>query len=200
MANNRGNKVLPAQEEPPNTQQNSQPSGATRFSKKRKRLDDSFGADQTFSSSGATRLSKKCDRAEDTFGADLYEEIDRQFRVLENRTKWASFISHAWQPTYLAMISEVFGDMPENSSEFIEAKNRIMTRIKNFKHAVLYHCEVCTEINNPWECLLIRMLSYISASSTKQFPLSSLCEEKIHFIVNFLVPTISRTSCSYGII
>ncbi|MCJ1468351.1 hypothetical protein MMC07_006979 [Pseudocyphellaria aurata] len=133
--------VPPAQEELPKTPQTFQPSGPRKLSKKRKRVDDSFSAYQSFPSSEATKMSKQRRRAEDTFGADLYEEVDRQFRVLDDRIRWTSFLSHAWQPTYLAIISETFGEMPKKSSEFIDAKTLIQTRVKNWKHAVLYQCE-----------------------------------------------------------
>lgn len=71
------------------------------------------------------------------------DSTDERFFVLENRMRWTSFLFHAWQPVYLEVIKEVYGELADNSSEFIDAKTRMMIGVKNLKHAVLAQCEVC---------------------------------------------------------
>ncbi|MCJ1424739.1 hypothetical protein MMC29_002627 [Sticta canariensis] len=89
---------------------------------------------QIIRSNQATRTSHKRKRRDDS--------ADDRFSVLENRMRWTSFLFHAWQPVYLEVIEEVYGEIAEGSSEFINAKTRMMIAVKNFKHSVLAQCEL----------------------------------------------------------
>ena len=90
---------------------------------------------QTVRSNQATRISHKRKRRDDS--------ADERSSVLENRMRWTSFLFHAWQPVYREVIEEVYGELAESSSKFINAKTRMMVGVKNFKHSVLAQCEVC---------------------------------------------------------
>ena len=98
-------------------------------------LDEFHKKMQITRSNQATRTSHKRKRQDDS--------DDERFFVFENRMRWTSFLYHAWQPVYLEVIQDIFGAVGKSSSEFINAKTRMMTIVKNLKHSVLAQCEVC---------------------------------------------------------
>lgn len=167
------------------------------------RKDKSRTALRDVRTSEVTRTSRKRKRADDDSTKDtvIFDDNDRKFRVLDNRIRWISFLYHAWQPAYLEVIREIFGEeLVATASEFVEAKNRIMDGVKNYKHLLLRQCEVCELTLYLRSRLIFWVYSSIFENCTQRVSFSSPLKEMSSFIPIFSAHTMLQTSCSYGVI
>jgi hypothetical protein len=76
----------------------------------------------------------------------LDEDSQMKWRKLDQETRWTIFLFHSHKFLH-SVIKKSFGDIDEDSDDYLLAREKIMNNVKNYKNKTLKAIEVSLDYN-----------------------------------------------------